>query len=67
MGKGAIAVGAIIILFGLFILIVGKMAAIIPSLIIIAMGVALIICWREESIIEKRKDIPKSKQKTPKK
>ena len=59
MGKGAIILGAIIILIGIGFLFV----SIISAVIFIIMGLALIIFWNEENKIEQRKDLNKKKGK----
>jgi xanthine/uracil/vitamin C permease (AzgA family) len=69
MGKGAIFVGIIIILLSLIL-----MAAILTSdvpygvliypLVGIGIGIALIVFWKEEDIIEERKDKTKNLNKT---
>jgi len=65
MGKGAIAIGFVFILFGIWLLFqVPTSFLLIYPIGIIAIGLALIILWREEGKIEERKDLkPKRKSK----
>ncbi len=59
MAKGAIILGVIIILGGIFLPIITKANTIslIYSPILIILGLALAIFWKEETKIEQRKDI----------
>jgi len=63
MGKGAIALGIVSILFGVYLLFSGvaMKTILVPALLCIGLGIALIICWKEEDIIEQRKDLKPEK------
>ena len=63
MGKGAIALGIVSILFGVYLLFSGvpMKTVLVPALLCIGLGIALIICWDEETKIEQRKDLKSEK------
>ncbi len=63
MGKGAIAIGAILIVFGIFLILLSNfnVVGLIYGLLAIAIGIGLIVFWREESKIEERKDLKSKK------
>jgi hypothetical protein len=66
MGKGAIAIGIICILFGIW-LIYTMISSNTPIWVLIyprlaiGIGIALIILYKEEDIIEERKDLKSKK------
>lgn len=59
MGTGAIIIGAILIITGIFMIIISNanVVALIYGGIFIAVGIALIFFWKEEGLIEQRKDL----------
>jgi len=61
MGKGAIYIGILLILFGIFLFYITKffLVGIIYGAISIIIGICLIIFYREEDKLEERKDIKK--------
>ena len=61
MGKGAIFIGIIFILFGIFLILITKfnLIGLIYAAASIILGTALILFWKEEGKIEERKDIRK--------
>lgn len=68
MGKSAIAVGIVLITFGIWLLftILSSNApwfVLIYPLAAIGIGIALIILYKQEDIIEQRKDLNKKKSK----
>ena len=65
MGKGAIAIGIVFILFGIFLFAVSKfnIVAVIYGTVSIILGIALIVLYKEEDKVEQRKDINKRKSK----
>lgn len=68
MGKGAIWIGAALILFGIWLLF-ELLSSNVPILIMIyplasiGIGIALIILYKEEDKIEERKDLKSKKSK----
>ena len=64
MGKGAIALGIALIIFGLALFIFIPIVGLIYGSISIIIGIALMIFWKEEDIVEQRKDLkPKKTRK----
>jgi predicted metal-binding membrane protein len=59
MGKSAIISGIGLIVFGIYLfftILKDSLSSYITPLVIIIFGIALIIFWRSEDVIEKRKD-----------
>ena len=68
MGKGAIAIGVLLILvsvFGFFKILVAEISlfVLIYPLVGVGVGIAMIILYREEDKIEERKDLKSLKSK----
>ena len=65
MAKGAIWVGMVFIIFGIWLIIFSNfnIIALIYGIIAIILGIALVVLWKEEDKIEERKDINKKKPK----
>jgi len=65
MAKGAITFGTIIISAGLLLLILTKAhpVSLIYGPILIILGLALIIFWKEETRVEQRKDLTRVEQR----
>ena len=65
MGEGAIILGAIFIIFGIFLILVTSFnpVGLIYGIIAILLGLALMIFWKEEGKIEQRKDLKITKSK----
>ena len=65
MGEGAIILGAIFIIFGIFLILVTSFnpVGLIYCIIAILLGLALMIFWKEEGKIEQRKDLKITKSK----
>jgi hypothetical protein len=65
MGKGAIAIGIIFIIFGISLILITNLnlVGLIYGVIAIILGIALMAFWKEEGKIEERKDLNKKKRK----
>lgn len=68
MGKGAIWIGMILVIFGIWLFFVilysnAPILVLIYPLLSIGIGIALIVLYKEEDKIEQRKDLNKKKAK----